>query len=478
MPQLDWNAAINTLRETLPSAQFQNWVKPVSMLRCNERSVVLGVPNRFHEEWLKANFSRHITQALRKQCGEDLQLEFEILAQEALETRESLDAFVSPVPSSPSAAVPARPALRIVDSAVVDPLPHVAEPEPEPHVTNLPVFNTPFMELDYNRVAYQFSGIFSQGRSTPFQTLIVQGGIGMGKTHLLTEIGRWVQGSNAKARVRYINGEAFGNEFVRALKTNTMHDFKRRYSHETDCLLFDDVHTLTGKEKFQETLLHIFNEIMNRGGRIAFASTTDPRRTEGFIEPLRSRLVSAVIAEIKPPSFEERVGLLARVCEQNQIFVEATTLRCLADKGQKDVRGLIGTLIHAHLQAKLQNLPLDAQFLSGGNELHPEPPREAISMAEIVALVEHNFGVPRSELMSKSRKEGPTWARQVAMYLARTYTLLPLEEIGKTFGRDHATVIHAFQKVKDTMESHPQRRYQVEFLKKKLQGRSPKGNLE
>jgi chromosomal replication initiator protein len=133
---------------------------------------------------------------------------------------------------------------------------------------------------------------------------------------------------------------------------------------------------------------------------------------------------------------------------------------------------MIGSLVRWHLQAKLNNLPLDTQFVS--TQAPQEPHREAVNMQEIVGLVETTFGVSRTELISKSRKGKVNWARQVAMYLARMHTLLPLEEIGKTFGRDHATVIYAFQRVQESIAEQPTKRYEVEFLRRKLQARTPR----
>jgi chromosomal replication initiator protein len=119
---------------------------------------------------------------------------------------------------------------------------------------------------------------------------------------------------------------------------------------------------------------------------------------------------------------------------------------------------------------------LDGEFLAQEGMVR-EVHQEAITLAEIVGLVEHNFGVSRSDMSSKSRKGNITWARQVAMFLARKFTLMPLEEIGKAFGRDHATVIHAFQKVTETIEQQPTRRYEIEFLKQKIESRTPRAPL-
>jgi chromosomal replication initiator protein len=257
------------------------------------------------------------------------------------------------------------------------------------------------------------------------------------------------------------------------MKSNDLMAFKKIYTQETDILLFDDVHSLENRIKTQEVLLHVFNDIVARGGRIAFTTTVTPQRLNGFIDPLKSRLTSGVTAEIKPLSFEEKVEVLGRFAAHNQIPIEGPALRSLADRGQKDIRELIGTLLRLHLQSKLENRAFSEAFVAE-EAIGYEAPREAVTMAEIVSLVEHHLGVPRTELVSKSRKGATTWARQVAMYLARTGTLLSLEEIGKTFDRDHATVIHAFERVKETISSQPTRKYEVEYLKRKLQSRSPR----
>lgn len=459
MPQLDWNATINTIRDSVPQTQFQNWFKPLELIRFDERSVTLGVPSRFHEDWIRSHYEKHLTQAIKDQCGADLQLEFEILLRE-----ENAEAALS------APIVTQRPNLRIVSN-------HPDEAEDHPVIVqppNVPPFNNPFFELDSNHVVYQCAQLFAAGQDSQLNPLVIVSGVGMGKTHVLSEIGNEAFRANRELRVRYTNAELFTAEMVQSIKSDTSLVFKRKYREETDILLFDDVQGLRRRLRTQEELLHIFNEIVTRGGRVAFTSSTTPHRLEDFIEPLKSRILSGVIAEIKNPTFEEKVGILARMCMHNQIIVDDAVLRSLADKGQKDTRELIGNLFRLHLQAKLENRVLDQSFLAREGWVR-EAQKEVITLEEIITLVEHNFGIPRTELMSKSRKSVTTWARQVAMYLARQHTLLPLEEIGKTFGRDHATVIHAFQKVAETMEQQPTRRFEVEFLKEKLQTSSPRG---
>lgn len=461
MLQLDWDATINLLRQTLPQTQFVNWVKPVEFIRCKENSVVLGVPSRFHEEWLRNNYFSQISQAIRDQCGSELQLEFEIL-----ETVKQNVSAADSMRHEPSATALVPTAIRSIPIGLV--------PKPEPIETpQLPVFHHPFFTVASNQVAAQCAAIFVDGRDLQLNPLVVLSGVGLGKTHLLSQIGTRLHARRPNLRIRFVSAESFTSEMTRHFKSNDLLSFKRKYAEQTDCLLFDNVHELTRRTKTQETLLHIFNDIIARGGYIAFSTAVAPHRLEEFLEPLRSRLLSGMLAEIDFPSHECKISLLEQMAAHNGIVADPMALRTIADKRQNDVRELVGALLRAHLQAKLQDRPLDSSFVSN-SDWHPEPPREVITMPEIVSLVEHAFGISRIELTSKSRKGTTVWARQVAMYLARMYTLLPLEEIGKALGRDHATVIHAFRKVTETLETQPTRRYEVEFLKRKLEARVPR----
>ena len=467
--QLDWDAAINSIRESLPQTQFQNWFSPVEFIRSNATSVVLGVPSRFHEDWLRNHYSEQIRHAIQSQCGSQLQLEFEILVREQNEEA----AQAQPLPTWPPPSVD-RPSLRLVPTPEATPsAPAAPAAEQLPPAPQIPPFAHPLFELGFNRVAYQCMAMFAHSGEMVFNPLVILGGVGMGKTHLLAELAGRLLKQNPFSRIRFTNAEQFTYEYVQHIRTGKLIDFKKTYVEQTDCLIFDDIHNLSGKLKTQEECLHIFNEIVSRGGRIAFSTAITPARLEGFLDPLKSRLQSGVTAEIKPLAFEEKVELLNRFAAHNQISIDGPVMRSLADKGQKDIRELMGTLLRVHLQSKLENRPLTGEFLAEESIGH-EAPREAVTMAEIVSLVEHHLGVPRSELMSKSRKGTTNWARQVAMYLARMGTLLSLEEIGKTFDRDHATVIHAFEKVKEAMKTQPTRKYEVEFLKRKLQSRTPR----
>lgn len=462
MLQLDWNTTLDLIREGLPPAQFLNWLKPVQLVSYNEKSVVLGVPSRFHEQWLRNHYAQTITQAIKNQVGADLQLEFQIVVYEQTLPIETMKSASTPT----DCALSPWPTLHGIKPALVE---VKQAPSPAP---DIPLFHSSFLESDYNSVAFRCASLFAEGKEALINPLIILGGIGMGKTHLLADIGRKIQERNPRLQIRYTTFEAFTAEMVQSFKDGSILSFKRKYRDQNYCLLFDDLQGLGKKLRTQEELLYILNDIVGRDGRVAFTTTVPPHLLEDFIDPLRSRLISGVIAEITPPSFEERVEILKRKSQEMGIEVELGVLRSISGQITSDIRELMGTLLRIHLHARLEQKKITTQFLVDHGMCTQEQysPSE-IKMDDILRLIEHNFGITRTELISKSRKSRVAWARQVAMYLARLYTALPLEVIGKTFSRDHATVIHAFQKVNDTLQNQPTKSYEVEFLKKRLAAR-------
>ena len=480
MHHLDWTAAINTIKDTVPRAQFINWIEPLKFIMRDETSVRLGVPSKFHEDMLRGQLKQQLIQVIQEQTGSPVQLEFEVLAKTNILASESNE-VVAPLtlPVAPHTS-PHRPPLRVIEGALSshnanvksEPTPTPAPP-PSPVRPQYPKFSSPFFEVEYNRVAFNAAKLLVEGSDPNLSSLVITASTGMGKTHLLSTIGKLLEERYPQLRIRYTCSESFTAEMIQSFKDNTAHEFKMKYREGTDVLLFDDVHELAGREKTQEQVLHIFNELLTLGRRIIFTSNIPISRLGRTIDPLRSRLLSMISVEIGCASPEDRLSLLTRVCEFNKIVADGQVLRQLSENGSQDVRELIGSLLRVHLQSKLENKSLDAQYLIKLGGI-PQAPKSQISLEEIVSLVELNFGVTRADLSRKGRKSNIAWARQVAMYLARHMTYLPLEEIGSFFGRDHATVLYSYEKVSEGVRSQRDVQLQIEYLLEKLKSKVPK----
>ena len=462
-----WESTLKTIQDEVPAPQFQRWFKQLSFLRQEGETIYLGVPTLFHQDWISTYYREQLHRAIQQNFGNPLQLEFEVLVED-----QNMEAATSvPLP----VIAPPKPTLRVVEGGHSAPRTEPASEEFDIFSPQIPQFAGEFFELDFNRLCFQYSGLFAQKSSASLNPLVLVAGIGMGKTHLLATLGKEIIKNSPQLKVRYTHAEKFTNEMFRTWNDKNGPNYQRFYRDQVDILLFDDLQGLAGKKATQEALLHIYNEILSRGGRVVFTSSIPVSKLTDFLEPLRSRLLSGVSAEIKPPSYNEKLALLSLLAQQNQISVEETVLRVLADQGHKDVRELLGVFLRLHLQSRIEKKALDATFLAKEG-LNFEAPQAAISLTEIIAMVEHSFGISKSDLISKSRKGLIVWARQVAMYLGRRFTVLSLEEIGKQFGRDHATVLYAYDKVSEAIRIHPSRKYEVEFLLQKLQARIPREN--
>ena len=410
-----WESTLRTIQEVVPPTQFQRWFKQISFLHQKDQTITLGVPTPFHQDWLSTHYLDTLNRALTKHFGNSVQLEFEVLLEES-----NLEASTSPLlPVSPVA----KPQLRVVEGGGA---PDLAPGLPlsdlpiEEFAPQLPQFSGTFFDLEFNRLAYQYSELFVLGNTPSLNPLYIAGGVGMGKTHLLSFLGHQLVKQNPHLKIRYTNAEKFTNEMFKSWNDKSGPNYQKFYRDGVDILLFDDLQGLAGRKATQEALLHIYNEILSRGGRVVFTASVLPHKLGEFLEPLRSRIHSGVCSEIKQPSYDERVSLLSLLAQQNQIPVDETVLRILSDQGHRDIRELLGVFLRLHLQSRLEKTSLDSQFLAKEG-VSFEPPSKAISLEEILALVENSFGISREELKSKSRKGIIAWARQVAMYLSRRF---------------------------------------------------------
>ena len=490
MHTLDWNNMLSHLEQNGRGAAVRSWFSQVEVVKLSESTLHLRVPSRFHGEWIQKNYVTSLRSAVLEQLGKEFQqLQFEVqssvpapferqpqLPAPALSARLSLPAppSVPPEPSreqtSPNRhplTYPASPHQNLSSPSHAPALPSSLPTVPRYDTLPLPQFSTDFQILGFNQLAFDCASLFSkndpQVASQPF---VVTGAVGMGKSHLLTVLANKMATRFKGARIRYTHADAFTNEMFYALKSDKMFEFKAKYRTHTDCLLFDDVQELTKRTKTQEELVYVINEITARGGKVAFSSRVSPHRLEGFVEPLRSRLASGIVAEIRPPNFKERLGLLEKVASAQGLEASGDLVYGLAQQGCQDLRSLIGALLRLHLRRKLSQH-------GGTEEPHALIPSAGLLMpkvtvAQIMNLVGNQYKLEPGEFLSKSRKSKTAWARHVAMYLCRKHTEASLDEIGHSFGRDHATVVFAFQKVEATMESSSDKRNEIAFLKEKL----------
>jgi chromosomal replication initiator protein len=304
-----------------------------------------------------------------------------------------------------------------------------------------------------------------------YNPLFFHGPPGLGKTHLLHAIGRAILYSGRKCVVRYVSCESFTNEFVEAIRKQTLSQFRAKY-RKVDVLLLDDVQFLGGKDSTQEEFFHTFNDLFNSTKQIVLASD----RAAADIPDLEKRLVSrfewGLATQFMSPDLETRKAILGRKQQDYGVTMEPWVVDFIAERVKTDVRKLEGAMMRAAAHHSLHNGALTEEMLQEmlADIIEHEPGR-AVSIDRIQRIVAEEFDIRMAEMVGRSRTKVIAEARQVAMYLTRDMVKLPLVEIGRNFGgRDHGTVIHACRVVKDRMDLESDFSRRVTDLRARIAG--------
>ena len=275
-----------------------------------------------------------------------------------------------------------------------------------------------------------------------FRLLVIHGGCGLGKTHLMQGLCNGVRRAHPTLQWRYISGEEFTNEFVYAVKAGRIDLFRSRF-RRVDVLAIDDIHFLAGKKATQEEFLHTFNAVDACGKAIVLSSDRHPRTIATLSEPLINRLIAGMVVEIEPPDFNTRREILRRRALSMRADLPENVLDFLAKRITRNVRELEGALYKMVALASLQKRPIDLDIARLAAEDFADSATRAPEAADIERLVANHFGVSREAIHSRGRDRTLSLARGVAMYLIRTHTQLSFPEIGRLMGnKNHSTRSH------------------------------------
>ena len=329
-----------------------------------------------------------------------------------------------------------------------------------------------FVSGDGNQWALAAALAVSENLATTYNPLFIYGGPGLGKTHLLNAIGNQIMENYPNARVKYIPAESFINEFLEHLRLNDMDTFKKTYRN-LDLLLIDDIQSLGGKKvTTQEEFFNTFNALYGDNKQIVLTSDRSPDHLDSLEERLVTRFKWGLTQNITPPDFETRIAILRNKIEDLDFTFPDDTLEYLAGQFDSNVRDLEGALNDISLVArvkKIKDITIDVAAEAIRARKNEALQITVIPIEKIQAEVGKFYNVSVNEMKGSRRVQNIVLARQVAMYLAREMTDNSLPRIGREFGgKDHTTVMHAYEKIKGMIEIDDNLRLEIQTIKKKL----------
>lgn len=447
-----WSSVKSELRRLFPRDVFETWFSPLEFGYDGE-AFVLFAQNDFAAIWIEENYLELIREKLQSVSGQDYELLLRARQAEAVQQSDSAPRSGNGTPSSRNSVRTGsrRDANRIT-----------------PRLNPRNTFEN-FIVGPSNQLAVAASLAVAQSPGKAYNPLFLYGDTGLGKTHLMQAIAHSILMKNEDARVVYVSCETFTNEFLKAVRENTLDQFRKFYRN-VDVLLIDDVQFLEGKERTQDEFFHTFNDLFDSQKQLCLSSD----RPASEISRLEARLVSrfqwGMVTDIQAPDLETRTAILTKKAAAQDFRLPPEILQFLAQRITRNVRRMEGALLKVATFASLVKGSIDIATVEHlVRDILQEEAQNQITTEKIQRKVVEYYDLRMSDMVSKRRPTNIAFPRQVAMYLCRLLTNHPLKEIGEAFGgRDHGTVIHACRTVENVMEQDDRVRHSVEYLQRQL----------
>lgn len=423
-----WQAVLGEIELKLSKANFTTWFKNTFISSFEDGKVVICVPNMFTKTWLEKKYHQEITGALENITNEKIQ---EILYK--VETKKT-----SPVNDI-------LEKIKIKKSTVSTPVFEESSPANRFGLNSRYIFND-FVVGKGNELAFAACQAVAANPGKAYNPLLIYGGVGLGKTHLLQAIGHEI--SKASDRVIYATSEKFSNDYINAVRSGKAKDFKERYRN-IDLLLIDDIQFMGGKDGTQEEFFHTFNELHQLNKQIVLTSDRTPKTIPAMEKRLVSRLEWGMVADVVQPNIETRLAILEKKCDEKNYSLDDLVLDYIANNVQNNIRELEGALNKIIAFHEFNNTtPTIDSVKNILNDLMASTQTKSLTPKNILEAVCRFYDIASKDLTGKGRKKELVWPRQITIYLMREEINTSYPTIGQELGgRDHTTAMHAFNKI-------------------------------
>ncbi|WP_286906115.1 chromosomal replication initiator protein DnaA [Clostridium sp. UBA1652] len=440
-----WEKTLNIIKSEMSEVSFNTWIKSCEPLSISSDSIKLGVPNEFTKDILEQRYKDLVANAIKLISSKKYNIEFLIES----DTSELHSEDTTLRHNKKNSAV-------VVNDLMLATL--------NPKYT----FDS-FVIGNSNRFAHAASLAVAESPAKAYNPLFIYGGVGLGKTHLMHAIGHYILQNNSKSKVVYVSSEKFTNELINAIKDDKNEEFRNKYRN-IDVLLIDDIQFIAGKERTQEEFFHTFNALHEASKQIILSSDRPPKEIPTLEDRLRSRFEWGLIADIQAPDFETRMAILKKKADVENLNVANEVMVYIATKIKSNIRELEGALIRIVAYSSLTGRDITVDLATEAlKDIISNKQSKNITIETIQDVVSSYYNLRVEDLKSQRRTRNIAYPRQIAMYLSRKLTDLSLPKIGEEFGgRDHTTVIHAYEKISGSLKNDESTQNTINDLTKKL----------
>lgn len=443
-----WQNVLVEIELTVSKANFNTWFKGTHIAKREDGVVYVGVPSQICKDWLSEKHHKTILSTLRTFLPDIRGVEYVISKEPKKDEERGTDTV----------------RYDTINSQL--PL-HEVYINRADNLNPRYVFDT-FVVGPFNELAYAAAQAIVNNLGIIYNPLFIYGNTGYGKTHLIQSIGNQVKKTNPNKKVFYVTSEKFSTDLVTAIQNNTIAQIKEKY-RQYDVLIMDDIQFLAGREKTQEELFHLFNSLYENNKQIVFSCDKHPNYIPKLEDRLKSRFAQGMIVDISAPEPESRVAILRAKAAHNNFYLDDELINYIAGTVEGNIRDLEGVLNRVMCQTQLKGTTPSIEDLKHLIKDSIKPQRN-ISHKEVVRIVSDFYDIDENSIYEKTRKKEVVKPRQLIMYIMREDFAISYPAIGqKLGGRDHTTVIHSCEKIKNDLQKDSglqQELYQIRIMLK------------
>jgi len=444
-----WQNALVQIELGISEASFRTWFRSTEIARREGGSVFLAVPSKIVKEWLREKHHKMILKTLRDLDTSVRTVEYVVQKSVRVSQRQSSPLQVEDVTNS---------SLGLQDFYI----------DKRDNLNPRYTFDT-FVVGPFNQLAHAASQAVMQRPGLAYNPLFIYGATGHGKTHLIQAIGNYFKKTHTNKKVFYVTSERFTIDYINAVRNGRGNSFKDQY-RQHDVLIMDDVQFIANKEGTQQELFHLFNALHDNNKQIIFSSDQHPNYIANFEDRLKGRFAAGMIAEIPSPDFESRNAIIRAKLEQYGLPVSEETLVYIAENVTGNIRELEGAINTLICKTQLKGKELNQQEVRSvvKNNIRPQ---KGVSVEDVVKKVAQYYDIEETSIYEKTRKKEVVRPRQIIMYILREEFRVSYPSIGeKLGGRDHTTVIHSCDKIREELKRDSLLEQEMEQIKTLVHG--------